>query len=376
MALAPRQYLDLLKESASEWKEDKAPRLSAALAYYTVFSIAPLLIIVLSVMSLFWAGQDGGARAELMSQVSGTVGPEGADAIRSMLDNANQPGSNSGIIGTIVGIVLLLFGATGVFVQLQDALNDVWEVQKKASYGFKGLIMSRVLSFGMILTIGFLLLVSLVLSVVVSQLTSFISDLGGFGEFLAQIVDFAVSVGVFTLLFAAIYKVLPDAEIEWGDVWTGAFITAILFAIGKIAIGIYLGTSSTASSYGAAGSLVVLLLWIYYSSMILFFGAEITQVYARFHGSGIQPSEHAERTPDAKKGVDEPSGDGAQRSDTVALSPRAVAAAAIPHRALLPSTTTKQPSLAARVAPAIVGVLIGRLTKRRKTVVKKPERFR
>ena len=357
MALAPKQYLELLKESAAEWKDDKAPRLSAALAYYTIFSIAPLLIIVLSVLSLFWAGQDGGAQAKLMSQISGTVGPEGADAIRSMLENANQPGSSSGIIGTLVGVVLLLFGATGVFVQLQDALNDVWEVQKKASYGIKGLIMSRILSFGMILTIGFLLLVSLVLSVVVSQLTAIISDLGGLGEFVAQIVDLVVSIGVFTLLFAAIFKVLPDVEIEWGDVWTGALITAVLFAIGKIAIGIYLGTSSTASSYGAAGSLVVLLLWIYFSSMILFFGAEITQVYARLHGSGIQPSEHAERTPDAKKGVDEPQGDGAAKGVVATPSPRSVSVGAIPHRAVQKQpATAKSPSLVATLAPAIAGL--------------------
>ncbi len=375
MALAPKQYSELLKESASEWIEDKSPRLAAALAYYTVFSIAPLLIIVLAVLSLFWAGQDGGAQAELMQQISGTVGPEGADAIRSMLENANQPGSNSGVFGTIVGIVLLLVGATGVFVQLQDALNDVWEVQKKPSYGIKGLIMSRILSFGMILTIGFLLLVSLVLSVVVSQLTAFISDLGGFGEFVAQLVDFVISIGVFTLLFAALYKVLPDAEIEWGDVWTGALITAVLFAIGKIAIGIYLGTSSTASSYGAAGSLVVLLLWIYYSAMILFFGAEITQVYARYHGSGIQPSEHAERTPDAKKGVDERGGSAGEHKARQVVSPRSIPVGAIPHRALQPPVKTKTPSLVARFAPAVVGLLVGRLTKRRKTVVKKPERF-
>jgi membrane protein len=258
-----------------------------------------------------------------------------------------------------------------VFVQLQDALNDVWEVQKKPSYGLKGLIMSRILSFGMILTIGFLLLVSLVLSVVVSQLTAFISDLGPAGEVLAQIADFVVSIGLFTLLFAAIFKVLPDAEIKWSDVWTGALVTAVLFAIGKILIGLYLGHSSTASTYGAAGSLVVLLLWIYYSALILFFGAEITQVYARYHGSGIQPSEHAERTPDATKGVDDD-----HEPTQAELERRADLHPAIPHRALQPRPPSASPSLAARIAPVAAGLVLGRLTKRRKKVVKKTKRRR
>jgi membrane protein len=368
MPLSAGSLASLLKTSASEWVSDKAPRLSAALAYYTVFSLAPLLIIVLAILGFFWAGQDGGAQARLMQQISGAVGPEGADAVRSILENANRPGSNSGVLGTIVGVVLLLFGATGVFVQLQDALNDVWEVQRRSDYGLKGLIVSRILSFGMILVIGFLLLVSLVLSVVLSTLTSFISDVGPGGEVIAQIVDFVVSVGVITLLFAFIYKVLPDVEIEWGDVWTGALVTAVLFAIGKILIGLYLGHSSTASTYGAAGSLVVLLLWIYYSAMILFFGAEITQVYAREHGSGIQPSEHAERTPDATKGVDPPS-----TQPVGALAPPRQQHPALPQRSVQPRSAPA-PSLASRLVPLVAGVVLGRLTKRRKKVIVRRKR--
>ena len=287
----PKALVGLLKETVTEWQKDKAPRLAAALAYYTVFSLAPLLIIVIAIVGAIF-GEEA-AKGEIVGQIQGLVGKEGAQAIEAAIQNANKPSANGGI-ASLISIVVLLFGATGVFAQLQDALNTVWEVKPKPGRGIKNFIKKRVLSFSAVLGIGFLLMVSLVVNAVLSGMSAYLSNLIPGAEFLWQILNFVISFIVISLLFALLYKYLPDVKIKWSDVSIGAIITALLFTIGKFALGFYLGRGSFGSTYGAAGSLVVLLAWVYYSAMILFFGAEFTQVYARKYGSKIVPDEDAE----------------------------------------------------------------------------------
>jgi membrane protein len=279
----------LLKLSYQGWKEDKASRLSAALAYYTIFSLAPLLIIVIAITGLFW--QPGAVQEQVMSQIRGLVGVEGASFVSDLLNSASNPAR--GVTAAILGIITLIFGALGVFNELHNALNTIWEVEEEETKGFlqsvKKIIFDRFLSFTMILGIGFLLLVSLVISAGLSAVQQTLGNAFPLSELIWQIINLVVSIGVITILFALIYKFLPDAEIAWRDVWLGAFVTAVLFSLGKTLIGIYLGNSAVASSFGAAGSLVLLLLWIYYSAQILLFGAEFTQVYANNYGSKILP---------------------------------------------------------------------------------------
>lgn len=278
---------NLIKLTYQGWKEDKASRLSAALAYYTIFSLAPLLLIVIAITGLFW--EQSAVQSQVMNQIEGLVGAEGRTFVSGLLESASNPAR--GIAATIVGIITLLFGALGVFNELHNALNTIWEVKEEETKGFlesvKRVIFSRLLSFTMVLGIGFLLLVSLVISAGLSAVQETVGNAIPVSEILLQIVNLIVSIGVITVLFALIFKYLPDAEIAWRDVWLGAFATALLFSLGKFLIGLYLGNSAVASSFGAAGSLVLLLLWIYYSAQILFFGAEFTQVYANKYGSKI-----------------------------------------------------------------------------------------
>jgi membrane protein len=280
---------NLFKLTYQGWKEDKASRLSAALAYYTIFSLAPLLVIIIAVTGFFW--QREVVQSQVMSQIEGLVGAEGRTFVSDLLTSASNPAK--GIAATIIGIITLLFGALGVFNELHNALNTIWEVKEEETKGFlqsiKKIIFSRLLSFTMILGIGFLLLVSLVISAGLSAVQETIGNAIPVSEILLQLVNLVISIGVITVLFALIFKFLPDAEIAWRDVWLGAFVTAILFSLGKLLIGLYLGNSAVASSFGAAGSLVLLLVWIYYSAQILFFGAEFTQVYANNYGSKIIP---------------------------------------------------------------------------------------
>lgn len=280
----------LFKLSYQDWKDDKASRLSAALAYYTIFSLAPLLLIIIAVVGFFF-GQTDVVQTQVMNQVEGLVGAEGRTFVSDLLTSASNPAK--GIVATIVGIITLLFGALGVFNELHNSLNTIWEVKEEETTGFvesvKKVIFGRLLSFGMILGIGFLLLVSLVVSAALSAVQETIGNAIPISEILWQILNLIISVGVITVLFALIFKFLPDAEIAWRDVWLGAFVTALLFSIGKFLIGLYLGNSTVGSSFGAAGSLVLLLLWIYYSAQILLFGAEFTQVYANNFGSKIVP---------------------------------------------------------------------------------------
>ncbi|OCQ89664.1 ribonuclease BN [Nostoc sp. MBR 210] len=279
----------LFQETFQEWSEDKASRLAAALAYYTIFSIAPLLIIVIAIAGAVF-GEEA-ARGEIVRQIQGLVGPDGAEFIEIAIRNASQP--KTGVIASVISILLLLLGATGLFTELQDALNTIWEVQPKPGRGVKNVVRQRALSFAMILGIGFLLLVTLIISTVLTAIVGYFSNLLPGIDFIWQFLNFILSFVITTLLFGLIFKVLPDVKITWNDVLIGAVITSLLFSLGRYLLGQYLGNSSFGSTYGAAGSLVVILAWVYYAAQILFFGAEFTQVYARRYGSGIRPTRHA-----------------------------------------------------------------------------------
>ena len=291
MSVSVIQCKDLIKETFSEWSKDKASRLAAALSYYTIFSVAPLLIIAIAVAGLVFGRE--AATHQIEGQARGLLGEQGAQAIQTILENTGKTGA--GVMATIIGVNTLLIGASGAFAQLQESLNTIWEVKPRAGRGVKGMVRDRFLSFSMVLVIGFLLLVSLVLSAVLAGVGKYISDLLPLSSLMMQGVNFGISFGVTTFLFALIFKVLPDAYIRWRDVWVGAAVTALLFSLGRFLIGLYLGRSSISSAYGAAGSLVVLLVWVYYSAQILFLGAEFTQVYATRFGKGISPKKNAER---------------------------------------------------------------------------------
>ena len=279
----------LFKETFKEWNDDKASRLAAALSYYTVFSLAPLLIIVIAIAGAVF--DEAAATDAISKQLSGLVGPAGAEFIETTIQNADKPREAS--IASLISVIVLLFGASGVFAQLQDALNTIWEVQPKPGLGIMNILRERFLSFTMVLGVGFLLLVSLVLSTVLSALVAYFSNLLPGVDFIWQILNFIIGFAVTTILFGLIFQVLPDVKIAWSDVGIGAAITSLLFTIGRFVLGQYLGNSSFSSTYGAAGSLVVILAWVYYAAQILFFGAEFTQVYARRYGSQIVPTDNA-----------------------------------------------------------------------------------
>jgi len=248
----PKAIIGLVKDTVKEWGEDKASRLGACLAYYTIFSVGPLLLISVAIASIVFSN----AENQIVAQLSSVIGPTAATAIKQAIDNSNKGGNN--IIATVIGIVTLVLGASGVFGQLQDALNTIWEVKPKPGRGIMETARDRFMSFTMVLGTGFLLLV------------------------------------VITVMFALLFKFLPDVKIAWKDVWLGAFITALLFAIGQFVLGLYFTFGNVGSAFGAAGSLVIVLVWIYYSSEILFFGAEFTQVYTNKYGSHVVPDENAE----------------------------------------------------------------------------------
>ena len=285
-----KEAISILKQTFSEWMEDQAPTLGAALAYYTVFSLAPLLIISISIAGLVFGKE--AAQGQIFDQLRGLLGDESGRAMQVMVRNAAAEPA-TGLLATLIGFATLLFGASGVFGQLQTSLNAIWGVQPKAGRGILGIIQDRILSFGFILVVGFLLLVSLFLTAAIALIGHRFGDMIPGMEAFAQILNSVFSLAVITLLFATMFKFLPDAKIAWRDVWIGALITAALFTVGKFALGFYLGRSGVASSYGAAGSLIVLLLWVYYSSQIVFFGAEFTQVYANRFGSHVVPSGNA-----------------------------------------------------------------------------------
>jgi membrane protein len=286
----------LLKQTQKEWSEDNATRLAAALAYYTVLSIAPLLVLAVSVVGLVF-GEDA-ARGRVTGELSGMVGPQAGEGIQTVIQHANSP--SGGTIGSIVSILVLLFGASGVFGELQSSLNALWGVEPKPGRGILGVVRQRFFSFTMVLGVAFLLLVSLLLSAGLAAAGQFFEHSLPGGEALWHVVNFVISFATITGLFALLFKVVPDVKIQWRHVWMGAMFTALLFTIGKFALGLYLGRASVASPYGAAGSVIVLVIWVYYAAEILFMGAEFTQVYARRHGAEIEPSDQAVPTQQAK----------------------------------------------------------------------------
>jgi len=274
---------ELTKKSLSKWRDDRAPTLAAALALYTILSLAPLLVIAVAVAGLLF-GNDA-ARGELTRQFDTLVGTNGSAAVQAILANAGT--KSDGITATIIGVIVLFFGASGVFIELHDSLNAIWGVKPKPGTGLVALVRQRLVSFAMVLGVGFLLLVSLVFSAVLSALGDYFQTRLPGGVALWSATNFVIALAVTTGSFALIYKLVPDAKVAWNDVWVGAVITATLFAIGKTLIGLYLSRAAVGSAYGAAGSLIVLVVWVYYSSQILLLGAEFTRTYAELHGSRI-----------------------------------------------------------------------------------------
>lgn len=279
----------LIKETANGWDEDNVARLAASLAYYTLLSIAPLIVLAVSVTGLAF-GEEA-ARAHISGEIAGVVGAGAAESIQAIAANAKAPGS--GIFGLIFGVTVLLFGASGVFGELQSALNTVWDVAPKPGRGIWGIVKDRFFSFTLVLGVAFLLLVSLVVSAALTWVgKAFESSLPG-GAIVWQVLNFGISFAVVTALFALMFKKLPDVEVQWRDVWVGAAVTAGLFTIGKFGLGLYLGSAGVSSAYGAAGSVVALVIWVYYSSQVMLVGAEFTEAYARHFGSKIRPGSKA-----------------------------------------------------------------------------------
>jgi membrane protein len=279
----------LVKEAFTSWQDDKAASMGAALAYYSLFSLSPLLIIAIAIASLVF-GQEA-AQGQIVEQLTDTVGQPAAGALQEIIGRTHASGS--GWWATIIGLVTLLFGASAVFSQLQEALNTVWKVTPRPGRAFLTVVRERFLSFTMVLGTGFLLLISLVITAALASLGSILPIHVPGGAWLWQLVNTLVSLAFITVLFALIYKELPDVKLAWTDVWIGAAVTALLFTLGRYLLGLYLASSSVASAYGAAGSLVLVLVWVYYSSQLLLFGAELTRVYAKRKGRQVLPADYA-----------------------------------------------------------------------------------
>ena len=288
-----KNIFSMLKATYFEWNEDEPFRQSAVIAYYSIFSLPALLIIIINVVGIIYGRE--AVQGQISAQIGGMIGAEAAQQVESMIASTSQQGNN--IFAIIIGIGTLLFGATGVFYQLQLSLNKVWEVELKPNVGYAKLAIDRATSLGVIMAIGFLLVVSLILTAGLTALGGWIErQLPDFMLYVFQAINFLVSFGVITLLFALIYKVLPDVTISWRAVWVGAAVTALLFTIGKSLIGFYFGESNPASAFGAAGSIILILLWVNYSALSFLFGAEFTQIYARRYGERIEPTSYARRT--------------------------------------------------------------------------------
>jgi membrane protein len=284
----------LIKETLSGWSDDKAPRMGAALSYYTAFSLAPILVLAISIAGLVF-GRDA-AQGRIVGQLEGLLGHDSAAVVQAMLAKASQRGS--GVIATVVGLVTLLIGATGVVIELQDAINTVWKVIPKPGRGIRGLIRDRLLSVGLILSFGFLLLVSLVMSAGLEFIGSVLGSVIPGWVILGYVLNYGVSLMAIAALVAMIFKILPDAHVAWKDVWIGAFATSVLFHIGKYLIGLYVGRASVGSAFGAAGSLAVLLVWIYYSAQLILLGAEFTRCYATRFGRCVVATKGAIAAPE------------------------------------------------------------------------------
>ena len=284
----------LLKTTFKEWQEDKASRIAAALAYYTVFSISPLLVIAIAIAGSFFGEET--AQQQIVNQLTGLVGEDGIEPILLALDNISQPKIRG--LASLISIAVLILGASGIFAQLQDALNTVWRVKPQPGQGVLPFLRKRLSSFLMVLAIGFLLILSLILSAAVAMVSKYRVDLIPGSQILWENLDFIVSLGLMTFLFCLMFKYVPDVKIAWKDVFVGSLITALLFIFGKFLLGVYISQGSLGSAYGAAGSLIVFLAWVYYSAQIILLGAEFTQVYSQMYGSQIRPNRHSQRHED------------------------------------------------------------------------------
>ncbi|WPB58033.1 YihY/virulence factor BrkB family protein [Xylophilus sp. GOD-11R] len=276
-----KRFFDLARKSVSAWSDDYAPSMGAAIAYYTVFSLAPLLLIVIAVAGAVFGRE--AVQGEIVAQLQGLLGYDGAIAIQGLIKSASKPAD--GLVAGGISIVVLIVGATTVFGELQSALDRIWQVPQNAKSGLMGTLKARLLSFGLILGLAFLLMVSLVVSAGVAVVGRWAGGIIPGWAIALQLLNLGISLGITTLLFAMIYKLMPQARIAWRDVWVGAGVTAVLFEVGKLLIGLYVGKTSVASSYAAAGSIIVLLVWVYYSAQIFLLGAEFTWVFANEHGS-------------------------------------------------------------------------------------------
>ncbi len=282
----------VFRRAIAGWWNDNVPHLGAALSYYTLFSLAPILIVAIAIAGLAFG--DEAVRGEIVTQVDGLVGHQGGLAVQAMLQGVAKPSSS--IPATIIGVITFFIGATGAFLELQSALNTIWRVKPKSGGSWlRVLLMQRLISFGLVVGVGFLLLTSLLISAALAALHRYMGDTYPGVAVLWEALNVIFSLGVITLLFAMIYKVLPDVDLAWSDVWVGGLVTAGLFTIGKSLIGLYLGTSGLSSTYGAAGSVVVLLVWVYYSSQIILLGAEFTREYVAAFGRRPRASEFAEK---------------------------------------------------------------------------------
>lgn len=289
--LSPRNLGGVLVTTFNEWLEDKAPQLGAALAYYTVFSLAPLILVLLAIVGLIFRNDPGGAWDRMTEQMGYFLDPSGVKVVQDIAQTAAQP--SAGLWATLIGVSLALFGASGVFGQLQDALNTIWGVKAKPGAAVWDYVRVRFLSFAMVAGVCFMLLVTLTVDALMKGFSRYLEEWLPGGAALGFTLYMTIDLCMVVFLFAAMFKYLPDVEVRWRDVLIGAAMTALLFLIGKWALGFYLGSGAAGSAYGAASSLVTLLIWIYYSSQILLFGAEFTQVYANRFGAGVKPSAHA-----------------------------------------------------------------------------------
>lgn len=274
-----RAVVSLLKQTYQNWSGHQAPRLGASVAFYTLLSFGPLLVLMVAVLALVFDQQR--AQSGLIDQARQMIGSRGAETVKSLLASAQKP--SSGLFASVIAFVTLLFGASGVFTELRDALNIIWDAEPKNESGLLGMLKQRLFSFGMVLSVGFILLVSLIISAALAFLGKFFSGLVPVPAFVFQVINFAVSFAVITFLFALMFKFVPARDISWRDVRVGAIGTALLFTVGKLLLGVYMGKASIGSAYGAAGSLVAVIVWVYYSAQIFFFGAEFTRVYADAH---------------------------------------------------------------------------------------------
>ncbi|MDI3381899.1 YihY/virulence factor BrkB family protein [Xenophilus aerolatus] len=346
----PKQFLDLGKKAVTAWSDDFAPSMGAAISYYTIFSLAPLLVIVIAVAGALFGRE--AVQGEIVTQLSGFIGRDGALAVQGLVKSASEP--SKGLLAGLLSVGVLLVGATTVFAELQSALDRIWHVPAAAKpSGVWSLLRARVLSFGLILALAFLLMVSLLVSTVVAAFGTWAGGYLPGWAVLLQVLNIAVSIGITTLLFAMIFKFMPTAPIAWHDVWIGAAVTAVLFEVGKFAIGLYLGKSGMNESYAAAGSLVVLLAWVYYAAQIFLLGAEFTKVYAHAHGSvagaqAVAATETAAAV--AEAGTDAAAG-------TAAAATGAAAATDVPDHAAIARTAAAQAEIDARMQRATEGLM-------------------